>query len=399
MQPRFSRALITSAVVAGLVVTGTAIGPSWAVPSYPSQAEVDAAKRNVTAKKAMIARLEKIIQDLAVEADALAKVAQIKGETFNQAQEEVDAIVVKVNSLQAQADAANAQAEKAQQQLGQIASQMYRNGASGTSLNLFLNSGEADDLLYQLGAQEKLAQQNDELYRKSIEKKQLAQALGDELKVAKDELAGKAAIAKAAFDEARTAANAVQTKVDENERANRTFYAQLATLRNTAADLERQRAEGLAAEARQNAVKDKPIAPELYDVGAPDSDKVEAAIAFGRQQLGERYVLGGIGPDVWDCSGLTKASYAAAGIYIGTHSATNQFNTMAAARKLVPLNQWQPGDLIWWTQSSAFNGDKYHVAIYLGGDMMMEAPNPARTVRIVPVRFGELFPYAGRPSA
>lgn len=399
MQPRISRAIITSAVVAGLVVTGTAIGPSWAVPSYPSQAEVDAAKRNVTAKKAMIARLEKIIQDLAVEADALAKVAQIKGETFNQAQEEVDAIAVKVNSLQAQADAANAQAEKAQQQLGQIASQMYRNGASGTSLNLFLNSGEADDLLYQLGAQEKLAQQNDELYRKSIEKKQLAQALGDELKVAKDELAGKAAIAKAAFDEARTAANAVQAKVDENERANRTFYAQLATLRNTAADLERQRAEGLAAEARQNAVKDKPIAPELYDVGAPDSAKVEAAIAFGRQQLGERYVLGGIGPDVWDCSGLTKASYAAAGIYIGTHSATNQFNTMAAARKLVPLNQWQPGDLIWWTQSSAFNGDKYHVAIYLGGDMMMEAPNPARTVRIVPVRFGELFPYAGRPSA
>jgi cell wall-associated NlpC family hydrolase len=72
---------------------------------------------------------------------------------------------------------------------------------------------------------------------------------------------------------------------------------------------------------------------------------------------------------------------------------------MAAGRKLVPLNQWQPGDLIWYSQSSSFNGDKYHVAIYIGGDMMLEAPNPARTVRIVPVRYGELFPYAGRPSA
>jgi cell wall-associated NlpC family hydrolase len=37
--------------------------------------------------------------------------------------------------------------------------------------------------------------------------------------------------------------------------------------------------------------------------------------------------------------------------------------------------------------------------IYLGNDMMLEAPNPARTVRIVPLRFGELFAYAGRPSA
>jgi len=126
---------------------------------------------------------------------------------------------------------------------------------------------------------------------------------------------------------------------------------------------------------------------------------VNTAIAFGREQLGERYVLGGMGPDVWDCSGLTKASYAAAGLYIGTHSATNQFRQMAADRKLVPLDQWQPGDLIWYTQSSAFDGDKYHVAIYVGDGNMLEAPNPARTVRVVPVRYGELFPYAGRPSA
>lgn len=399
MNRRLTRALITTSVVAGLIATGTAIAPSWAVPSYPSQAEVNAAKRSVTAKKEMIARLEKIIQDLATEAAALGRVAQIKGEAFNQAQDEVDAVQAKVNSLQSQADAANSAAEQAQQQLGQIASQMYRDGSGGTALNLFLNSGEADDLLYQLGAQEKLAQQNDEIYRKSIEKKLAAQALTDELNVAKNELADKAAVAKAAFTEAANAASAVQAKVDENNRLNRTFYAQLAALRNTAADLERQRAEGLAAEARQNAGKSKPIAPELYEVGAPNTDKVAVAIDFAKQQLGERYVLGGMGPDVWDCSGITKAAYSAAGIYIGTHSATNQFNNMAAGRKLVPLSQWQPGDLIWWTQESAFNGDKYHVAIYLGGDMMLESPNPARTVRIVPVRFGELFPYAGRPSA
>ena len=399
MNNRISRALIATAASAALVFGATVVAPSWAVPSYPTAAEVAAAKRNVAAKKVMIARIEKIVQELAVEANKLGRVAQIKGEAFNQAQDAVDAMTAKVNSLQSQADAANAEANKAKAQLGQIAAQMYRDGTGGTSLNLFLNAGKADDLLYQLGAQEKVAQQSDTIYNRSLAKQKYAQSLTDELAGAKAELGTKAAAAKGLFVEAQTAANAVQSKVDANNKLNKTFYAQLAVLQNTSADLERQRAEGLAAEARQNAGTSKPVAPELYAVGDADANKVQIAIDFAKANLGERYVLGGMGPDVWDCSGLTKAGYAAAGIYIGTHSATNQFNTMAAARKLVPLSQWQAGDLIWYSEESAFNGDKYHVAFYLGGEMMLEAPNPARTVRIVPVRYGELFPYAGRPSA
>lgn len=399
MTNRFSRVLIASAATAALVFGATVVAPSWAVPSYPSAAEVAAAKKNVSAKKAMIARIEKIVQELAVEANKLGRVAQIKGEAFNQAQDAVDAITAKVNSLQAQADAANAEADKAKAQLGQIAAQMYRDGTGGTSLNLFLNASVADDLLYKLGAQEKVAQQSDTIYNRSLAKQKYAQSLTDELAGAKTELATKAAAAKSLFVEAQTAASAVQSKVDENNRLNKTFYAQLAVLQNTSAALERQRAEGLAAEARQNAGTSKPVAPELYAVGDADSAKVQIALDFAKAQLGERYVLGGMGPDVWDCSGITKAGYAAAGIYIGTHSATNQFNTMASARKLVPLAQAQVGDLMWYSESSSFNGDKYHVVFYLGGDMMLEAPNPARTVRIVPLRYGELFPYAGRPSA
>ena len=399
MNNRISRALIATAASAALVFGATVVAPTWAVPSYPSAAEVAAAKRNVSAKKAMIARIEKIVQDLAVEANKLGRVAQIKGEAFNQAQDAVDAMTAKVNSLQAQADAANAEANKAKAQLGQIAAQMYRDGTGGTSLNLFLNADKADDLLYQLGAQEKVAQQSDTIYNRSLAKQKYAQSLTDELAGAKAELGTKAAAAKSLFVEAQSAANEVQAKVDANNKLNKTFYAQLAVLQNTSAELERQRAEGLAAEARQNAGTSKPVAPELYAVGEADPAKVQIALDFAKANLGERYVLGGMGPDVWDCSGITKAAYAAAGIYIGTHSATNQFNTMASARKLVPLSEAQVGDLMWYSQESAFNGDKYHVVIYLGGDMMLEAPNPARTVRIVPLRYGELFPYAGRPSA
>ena len=397
---RIRRFFVAVAAIAGLLFAGTVVGPAWAVPDYPSAEEVAAAKKKVSEKKAMISRLEKIILGLSAEADALATTAQLKAEIYNQAKDAVDAVASKVKSLQGQVDAATAEANQAQQQLGQLAAQMYRNGAGGTSLNLFLNAQKADDLLYQLGASEKVAQQSDELYKKSIAKQQYAQSLADELAVAKEELATKAAAAQSAFDEAQSASNAMQAKVNENKALNRTFYAQLATLKNTSAELERQRAEGQAREQAQANGSADTTAPELYTVGDADPDKVEKMFAFAKAQLGEPYVLGGMGPNVWDCSGITKASYAAAGIYIGTHSATNQFRTMAAAKKLIPLNQLQPGDLMWYTKEPGnFDGDKYHVVINVGNGMMLEASQAGRPVRIVPIRWGEMFKYAGRPSA
>lgn len=389
------------AVIAMLAVAFTSLqlGPALAVPSYPSWAEVQAAKRKVAAKKALIAKLEKYIQDLEAEAEELGKVALQKGEVFNQAQDALDEVQLKVDNLQSQVDQASAQADQATRQLGQLAAQMYRDGAAGSAVNFFLNSDKADDLLYQLGTQDKLAQQSDTIYQRAVAKQRLAQSLTDQLNVAKDELKVRAEAAKAAFTEASNAAAAVEAKVTENNQLNRTFYAQLASLRSTSATLERQRAEGLAAEARQNQGSSMPDSPSLYSVDDPNTEKVERAINFAKAQLGERYVLGGMGPNVWDCSGITKASYAAAGIYIGTHSATNQFMTLAYRKKLVPVKEAQRGDLMWYSQERAFNGDKYHVVIYMGGGLMLEAPNPARTVRIVPLRYGELFPYAGRPSA
>ena len=398
--PRVARLAVGFMLVFGLLATTAVLAPAYAVPSYPSQAEVNAAKKKVSAKRAMIARLDKIIADQNAEADRLSTIALIKGEKFNQAQDAVDVIAAKVKVLQGEADAANEQADQAKMQLGQLAAQMYRNGASGTTLNLLLNASEADDLLYQLGQSEKIAQQSDTIYKKSIEKQKYAQSLTDALAVAKTQLAEKAKVAQAAFDAATSAANAVESELAKSKEINRTLYAQLAFLQNSSAELERQRAEGLAAEIRQNQGSADLTAPELYDVSDADSEKVAVAINFAKRQLGEWYVLGGMGPNVWDCSGITKASYAAAGIYIGTHSATNQFNTMAAERKLIPLADRQSGDLMWYTvQPQVFNGDKYHVVIYLGANMMLEAPRPGATVRIKDVRWGELFRYAGRPSA
>jgi cell wall-associated NlpC family hydrolase len=354
----------------------------------------------VAKKKAMVTRIEGIIVDLTLEQASLERKAMIKAEKYNQAVVEVEAVAAKVDLLQTKVNAAKAEAETAQKQLAQIASQMWRDGAAGTSLNLFLNADNAGNLLYQLGAQEKIAQSSDQIYKAAIQRQQYAKSLTDQLKEAEAELAAKAAVAKAALLEAQAAANELKKKVDEQKAVSATLRRQLASLERISDSLMQQRIQGIINEARQNDPNAPgPIdAPSLYEVGPPNADKVETAIRFASQQLGERYVLGGRGPDIWDCSGITKVSYEVAGTYIGTHSATNQFYNMAAKKRLIPLKEAVRGDLMWYSYTDNFNGDKYHVVIYLGNNMMLEAPRPERPVRIVELRRGDLFRYAGRPT-
>jgi cell wall-associated NlpC family hydrolase len=324
------------------------------------------------------------------------------GEVYNIAREELRQITVKVDTLQSQADVATAQANDAKARLAQIASQMYRNGSAGTGLSLFLNAGQADNLLYQLGARDRLATQNDTIYRKAVEKQRYAQSVTDQLNVAKVELAEKAKEAKDAYDSATAAAGALAAKIAENKAAQTTFYKQLASLQRTSADLERRRAEGLAAEARQNSGNSSSVltAPALYSVQDADPVVVEKVLKFARAQIGEKYVFGAAGMSYWDCSGLTMTTYQkAAGIYISWHSVVAQFRLAAQRKQLVPMKDRQPGDLIFYTRSGAFDGDKYHIAIYSGNNKMIEAPRPGAFVREVPMRWGELFPYAARPSA
>ena len=398
---RLWRFIGVAVLATSVAVSGSALAPSWAVPSYPTWAEVQAAKKNVAKKKALIARFNTILAEQNKEEDKLSATALVFGEKYNQAKEALNQVAAKVATLQAQADTATAQANAAKSRLAQIASQMYRAGASGSGVSLFLQAGQADNLLYQLGARDRLAKQNDTTYRKAVEKQRYAQAVTDQLNVAKKDMAVKAKAAKGLYDQAAGAANALAAKISANKTAQDTFYKQLAILQKTSASLERRRAEGIAMEARQNAGSAGSVldAPSLYHVADADPAIVAKVLKFARNQIGDAYVFGAAGMSYWDCSGLTMTTYQSVGIYISWHSVVAQFRMAAAKHQLVPMKDRQPGDLIFYTRSGAFDGDKYHIAIYSGNDRMIEAPRPGASVREVPMRWGELFPYAARPSA
>jgi cell wall-associated NlpC family hydrolase len=102
------------------------------------------------------------------------------------------------------------------------------------------------------------------------------------------------------------------------------------------------------------------------------ADLVRSARSF----LGLRYLWGGLSAWGYDCSGLTWAAYRAHGITI-PRDADAQF----AAGRPVPLAKMLPGDLLFYEHPVVG-----HVAMYVGGGRMIEAPNSRSAVRIVPVR-------------
>jgi gamma-D-glutamyl-L-lysine dipeptidyl-peptidase len=102
------------------------------------------------------------------------------------------------------------------------------------------------------------------------------------------------------------------------------------------------------------------------------ADLVRTAKRF----LGLHYLWGGLSAWGYDCSGLTWAVYRAHGITI-PRDADAQF----AAGTPVTLARMQPGDLLFYEHPVVG-----HVAMYVGGGRMIEAPNSASEVRVVPVR-------------
>jgi len=99
-------------------------------------------------------------------------------------------------------------------------------------------------------------------------------------------------------------------------------------------------------------------------------------VRSAKQFLGLHYLWGGLSAWGYDCSGLTWAVYRAHGITI-PRDADAQF----AAGRPVSLEQMLPGDLLFYEHPVVG-----HVAMYIGHNQMIEAPNSRSEVRIVPVR-------------
>lgn len=124
---------------------------------------------------------------------------------------------------------------------------------------------------------------------------------------------------------------------------------------------------------KPTAPKQSPPTVTVPDYPAPSAGAA-TAIAAAKRQLGKPYVFGTNGPDTFDCSGLTQWAWAKAGVSM-SHYTVSQFNEFPH----VPLNALQPGDLVF------FKIDLGHMGMYLGGGLVIHAPQTGDVVKISPI--------------
>ena len=416
----------------------------------PSEEEIAAAQAAEEAAKMSVAQIEVKLAEVSASAATATQNAQIAGENLNEANIALAEATATASQAAAAPDAAEAAFQEGKQQIASVAQAAYRGG--GGTLDALAPYLDSDGLR---SVETKQAGINS--FSSSAEAKmQNVAALEQVAKVTRDAANTALASQQAATDEvqARTDAANQAAAAAQNEAAivaaQRSAYVQeLATKQNTTVDLinqreaaleaERQEAARIAAEqaaaaaeaqrqadaaaaAERQAAADAAAAAQAssssssssddeddddgYSYSAPSYSYEEpsysapsysggggasTAIATAQSYLGVPYVWGGESYGGVDCSGLTMLAWGSAGVDL-PHLSRAQYSYGTH----VPIGSMEAGDLIFWSSNGTQSGI-YHVAIYLGGGQMIEAPTFGVPVRITGVySWGSIMPYAVR---
>ena len=404
----------------------------------PSEEEIAAAQAAEEAAKMSVAQIEVKLAEVNASAATAMQNAQIAGEDLNEANIALNEATTTANQASADADAAEAAFQEGKQQIASVAQAAYRGG--GGTLDALAPYFDSDGLRSVETKQAGISS-----FSSSAEAKmQNVAALEQVAKVTRDAANTALANQKAATDEvqkrtdaANQAATAAQNEAARVAAQRGAYVQELATKQNTTVELinereaaleaERQEAARIAAEQAAAAAEaqrqaDAAAAAERaaaadasssynddgdddYSYSAPSYSYEEpaysapsysgggadTAIATAKSYLGVPYVWGGESYGGVDCSGLTMLAWESAGVDL-PHLSRAQYSYGTH----VPIGSMEAGDLIFWSSNGTQSGI-YHVAIYLGGGQMIEAPTFGVPVRITGVySWGSIMPYAVR---
>ena len=392
----------------------------------PSEEEIAAAQAAEEAAKMSVAQIEVKLAEVSASAATATQNAQIAGENLNEANIALAEATATANQASAEADAAEAAFQEGKQQIASVAQAAYRNG--GGTLDSLAPYLDSDGL-------------------RSVETKQAGiNSFSSSAEAKMQNVAALEQVAKVTRDAANTAL-ATQNEASIVAAQRSAYVQELATKQNTTVDLinqreaaleaERQEAARIAAEqaaaaaeaqrqadaaaaAERQAAADAAAAAQAsssssssddeddddYSYSAPSYSYEEpsysapsysggggasTAIATAQSYLGVPYVWGGESYGGVDCSGLTMLAWGSAGVDL-PHLSRAQYSYGTH----VPIGSMEAGDLIFWSSNGTQSGI-YHVAIYLGGGQMIEAPTFGVPVRITGVySWGSIMPYAVR---
>ena len=287
------------------------------------------------------------------------KLAEQAAQKLTAVDEQVHAAAVTVQQQRAQATKAAKAAAQAQAALAAYEPQLRAIAHSGftgrqTRVAAFLTSDSADDLVQQMTTLDMIAAHTNTV----VTEASVAQRAAEEAQAGADQAA---AAARAGLEQLQAQQAELKQKVD----AYQADFARLSAAEQAAVTT-------AVAGRTLEAPRDLPMPP-----GAA-GDAIQTALA----QVGDRYEHAAMGPDAFDCSGLTAYAYAAAGIALPHSSrAQSQLGTQVSRAEL------QAGDLVF------FYSPISHVGLYIGGGIMVHARTYGSPVAVTSVdqrgfRFG-----------
>ncbi|MET3961475.1 cell wall-associated NlpC family hydrolase [Marmoricola sp. OAE513] len=421
---RSVRAVLACSVAAATVVGFSAVADADRKP-VPTKAQVDAAKAAAARKAGDVSAIRAELVVARTKLEAAAARAEQAAEAYNGARWRLQEATTASQKATAAANEASKKVADQKAGIAALATQSFQSGADLAGITAYLSPGGPEEIADRISITQSVGatlQDQFDAYAAADTLARTTRARADEAKRDQEALTAKAASAR---DRAAASANAAQAAASAIAEQRRRLITELAKAQKISVALATQRQNGLeqiaqekaaraaAAKARAEAAAAAAAAAKNdKNDGKNDSGKgggkdgssddepadpppvstsgaAAKAIAFARQQLGERYQWAAAGPDAWDCSGLTMMAWRAAGVAL-PHFSAAQYD----ATRHIGVNDLRPGDLVFWGDSP---GSIHHVALYLGNGQILHAPRTGRPVAIDSMYYWVPPNYFGRP--
>lgn len=322
---------------------------------------------------ATLTQAEQTLKPILDKLHSLYQQTEVETQKYDQLTEQLKKAQTNVASLNLEVQNAQEAVDAGLTLAGQIASNQYRAGSDPSGLSELLFGDSPEEALYA-----------DELLRMAAQSQAQFVARLQQDKSQLEQTQNAALVAQQQAQQLVTAEGVQKASINKQLAAvEKTVSTLTGAQKDELAQLEQKEAsEAQTALLASGLLGDSQLKPSA--AGA-------AAVAYAFAQLGKPYVWGGAGPNVFDCSGLTSQAWLHAGVPIPRTS-----EEQWAQLTKVPLDALRPGDLIIY-----FSGAS-HVAIYIGGGEVIQAPHPGAYVDVAPIAqnpiLGAVRPDPDSPS-
>jgi cell wall-associated NlpC family hydrolase len=371
---RISRGLTAIAAASALTIAGLLAGPT---------ASANPADR--------IKQVEAYLQTLEMEA------AAAHGRVHD-AEFALDQLNDKIARTERRVQQAKGTLSETQSSIGRFAAAAYRTGGVDTSLQLLLADNPQQFLDQAVVLDIVANNQNTALRKSQVARLKLAQATAelDQQRSQAEDVVQDLRDRKADFDQKVAATQTYLNDLKEEERQRleeerrRQEAASRAAAQAALAAGSSSSGSGISANGGPNDNGGFSSGGNSSGGSGVSSDRAAIAVAYALAQVGKPYSFAARPPSSWDCTKLTAAAWAQAGVRLTPYS-----YVQAREVRQIPTSQLQPGDLLFF-----FKNGSHHASMYIGGGRIVEAASPQSGVRITSVWNPwnvAHFSWAGRP--